>query len=243
MPPPGVMAGVRVLVVEDSAKMAALLEKGLVREGYAVDVVASGVEAVWMATEHDYDAVVLDIILRGGDAPVDGIEVCQRLRRARRWTPVLMVTARDAVEDRIRGLDAGADDYLPKPFSLPELLARVRALIRRGAAERPVVLRVGDLELDPAVHQVRRAERGISLTPTEFALLEFLMRHPGEVLTRRVLIEHVWDFAFDGDPRIVNVYVRSLRRKIDRPFGRASLETVWGLGYRIRDDHVATPAD
>src|SRR5215472_17471714 len=227
---------VRILVVEDSAKMAGLLEKGLAREGYAVDVVASGVDAIWMATEHDYDALVLDVILQASGPEVDGFEVCRRLRRASRWTPVLMVTARDAVEDRVRGLDAGADDYLAKPFSLPELLARVRALIRRGAGERPVVLEVGDLTPDPARHDVRRGIRGITLTPTEFALLEYLMRHPSRVLTRRELIEHVWDYAFDGDPRIVNVYVRSLRDKIDRPFGRASLETAHGLGYRIRDE-------
>jgi two-component system OmpR family response regulator len=233
----------RILVVEDSAKMAALLRKGLVREGYAVDVVESGQDALWMATEHDYDALVLDVILAAGVPGMDGFEVCRALRRARRWTPVLMVTARDSVEDRVRGLDVGADDYLPKPFSLAELLARVRAVIRRGGAERPPVLAVGDLTLDPALHRVRRAERGISLTRTEFALLEYLMRHPDSVLERRTLIEHVWDYAFDGDPRIVNVYIRSLRNKIDRPFGRSSLETVRGLGYRIRDDALDQPAD
>jgi two-component system OmpR family response regulator len=227
----------RVLVVEDSVKMAALLRKGLEREGYAVDLVASGPEAIWMATEYDYDALVLDVIL-GRDEPgaVAGFEVCRALRQAGRWTPILMVTARDAVDDRVRGLDAGADDYLPKPFSLDELLARVRALLRRGAAVRPAVLAVGDLTLDPAAHQVRRGAAEISLTRTEFALLEYLMRHAGLVHTRARLVEHVWDYAFDGDPRIVNVYVRSLRNKIDRPFGRASLTTVHGLGYRIVDD-------
>jgi two-component system, OmpR family, response regulator len=226
----------RILVVEDSAKMAGLLRKGLLREGYAVDVVESGQDAIWMATEHDYDAIVLDVILHAGTPQVDGFEVCRALRTASRWTPVLMVTARDAVEDRVLGLDAGADDYLPKPFSLDELLARVRAVIRRGAAARPAVLTVGDLTLDPARHHVRRGDWPITLTPTEFALLEYLMRHQGSVLTRRTLIEHVWDYAFDGDPRIVNVYVRSLRNKIDRPFGRTGLETVRGLGYLIRDD-------
>lgn len=230
-------------MVEDSAKMAGLLRKGLAREGYAVDVVASGRDALWMATEHDYDALVLDVMLGPGSREIDGFDVCRALRQGRRWTPVLMVTARDSVEDRVRGLDVGADDYLPKPFSLEELLARVRAVIRRGAAERPPVLTVGDLSLDPALHQVRRGEHQIALTLTEFALLEYLMRHPGQVLTRGTLIEHVWDYAFDGDPRIVNVYIRSLRNKIDRPFGRSCLETVRGLGYRIRDDALVRPPD
>jgi two-component system OmpR family response regulator len=233
----------RILIVEDSAKMARLLKKGLDRQGYAVDVVGSGQDAVWMASEHDYDAVVLDVILDVGAEPIDGFEVCRRLRRASRWPPVLMVTARDAVEDRVYGLDAGADDYLTKPFSLDELIARLRALMRRGAAERPAVLRVGDLSLDPARHEVLRRGQVIELTPTEFALLEYLMRRPGDVLTRATLVEHVWDFAFDGDPRIVNVYIRSLRCKIDRPFKRASLETVRGLGYRIRDDALGQAAD
>jgi len=233
----------RILIVEDSAKMARLLHKGLERQGYAVDVVGSGQDAVWMATENDYDAIVLDVILDVGGTAIDGFEVCRRLRRARRWAPVLMVTARDAVEDRVYGLDAGADDYLTKPFSLNELLARLRAVTRRPAGERPTVLTVGDLSLDPAQHVVRRGDTGIQLTRTEFALLEYLMRRPGDVLTRATLVRHVWDFAFDGDPRIVNVYVRSLRDKIDRPFKRASLETVRGLGYRIRDDALGPAAD
>ena len=233
----------RILIVEDSAKMARLLKKGLDRQGYAVDLVGSGQDAIWMASENDYDAIVLDVILDVGAEPIDGFEVCRRLRRASRWPPVLMVTARDAVGDRVYGLDAGADDYLTKPFSLDELLARLRALMRRGTAERPAVLRVGDLSLDPARHEVLRRGRVIDLTPTEFALLEYLMRRPGDVLTRTTLVEHVWDFAFDGDPRIVNVYIRSLRGKIDRPFERASLETVRGLGYRIRDDALGQPAD
>ena len=233
----------RILIVEDSAKMARLLKKGLDRQGYAVDLVGSGQDAIWMASENDYDAIVLDVILDVGAEPIDGFEVCRRLRRASRWPPVLMVTARDAVGDRVYGLDAGADDYLTKPFSLDELLARLRALIRRGAAERPAVLRVGDLSLDPARHEVLRCGHVIELTPTEFALLEYLMRRPGDVLTRAALVEHVWDFAFEGDPRIVNVYIRSLRGKIDRPFKRASLETVRGLGYRIRDDALGQTAD
>jgi two-component system, OmpR family, response regulator len=233
----------RILIAEDSAKMARLLKKGLERQGYAVDVVASGQDAIWLATENDYDAIVLDVILEVGAEPVDGFEVCRRLRRAGRWAPVLMVTARDAVADRVHGLDNGADDYLAKPFSLDELLARLRALMRRPAEARPAVLAVGDLSLNPARHEVCRAGTGIELTPTEFALLEYFMRRPGELLSRTTLVEHVWDFAFDGDPRIVTVYIRSLRDKIDRPFGRASLETVRGLGYRIRDDALGQAAD
>ena len=226
----------RILVVEDSAKMAGLLKLGLEREGYAVDVTASAVDAVWLACEHGYDVVVLDVILDAAGQQADGFEVCRRLRQAGCWVPVLMVTARDAVRDRVSGLDAGADDYLPKPFHLPEFLARVRALIRRGAVARPAVLTVGDLSLDPARHEVRRTAGLIGLTRTEFALLEYLMRHAGEALTRRRLVEHVWDYAFDGDPRIVDVYVRALREKIDRPYRRSSLQTVRGTGYRIHDD-------
>jgi two-component system, OmpR family, response regulator len=233
----------RVLVAEDCAKMARLLKLGLERAGYAIDLTASGQEAIWMAQETCYDAMVLDVILEaaGGDLAVDGFEVCHRLRQAGCWTPVLMVTARGAVQDRVRGLDAGADDYLAKPFSLPELLARVRALIRRGAAARPATLQLGDLWLDPASHQVRRRGRVIGLTRTEFSLLEYFMRNPNEVLTRGRIIEHVWDYAFQGDPRIVNVYVRSLRDKIDRPFQRSTLQTVRGVGYRIYDE-ILEPA-
>jgi two-component system OmpR family response regulator len=233
----------RILVVEDSAKMAGLLKLGLEREGYAVDVTASAVDAVWLAREHGYDVVVLDVILDAAGQQADGFEVCRRLRQAGCWVPVLMVTARDAVRDRVHGLDAGADDYLPKPFHRPEFLARVRALIRRGAVARPAVLTVGDLSLDPARHEVRRAAGLIGLTRTEFALLEYLMRHAGEALTRRRLIEHVWDYAFDGDPRIVDVYVRTLREKIDRPYRRSSLQTVRGTGYRIHDDALDRAPD
>jgi two-component system OmpR family response regulator len=233
----------RILVVEDSAKMAALLKLGLEREGYAVDVTASAVDAVWLACEHGYDAVVLDVILDAAGQQADGFEICRQLRQAGCWVPVLMVTARDAVRDRVHGLDTGADDYLPKPFHLPEFLARVRALIRRGAVARPAVLTVGDLSLDPARHEVRRAAGLIGLTRTEFALLEYLMRHAGEALTRRRLVEHVWDYAFDGDPRIVDVYVRTLREKIDRPYRRSSLQTVRGTGYRIHDDALDQAPD
>ena len=233
----------RILVVEDSIKMAGLLKKGLEREGYAVDVVSSGQDAIWIATENDYDTIVLDVILEDDAEPIDGFEVCRRLRRASRWAPVLMVTARDAVQDRVHGLDVGADDYLTKPFSLVELVARLRALMRRSAAERPAVLTIGDLSLDPARHEVWRGASMIELTPTEFALLEYLMRHANEVQTKSKLIEHVWDYAFDGDPRIVKVYIRSLREKIDRPFGRTSLETVRGIGYWIRDDAQGQASD
>lgn len=212
--------------------MAGLIRRGMVEDGYAVDVVATGEEGVSMATEYDYDAIVLDVMLPG----IDGFEVLDRLRGAGRRMPVLMLTARDAVEDRVRGLDAGADDYLTKPFSISELLARVRALVRRGAAERPPVLTVGDLTLDPSRHEVRRGNADVELTGKEFALLEYFMRHPGEVLTRARLIEHVWDFAYDGDSNVIEVYVRYLREKIDRPFSAHSLETVRGVGYRLRDE-------
>jgi two-component system, OmpR family, response regulator len=220
----------RVLVVEDEVKMAGLLLRALEEEGYAVDVAAHGEDAVWFGTENDYDAIVLDLML----PDADGFDVCRRLREAGRWSPVLMLTARDAVADRVAGLDAGADDYLTKPFSLAELLARLRALIRRGAVERPAALRVGDLVLDPTTRSVRRGAAEIDLTTKEFALLEYLMRHAGEVLGRTRLIEHVWDFAYDGDSNVVDVYVRYLRNKVDRPFGRASIETIRGAGYRLR---------
>jgi two-component system OmpR family response regulator len=220
----------RVLVVEDEVKMAGLLRRALEEEGYAVDIASNGGDGLWLGTENAYDVVVLDLML----PDVDGFDVCRRLRKAGRWSPVLMLTARDAVSDRVAGLDAGADDYLTKPFSLAELLARLRALIRRGGVERPAVLRAGDLTLDPTTHTVRRAGSDIELTAKEFALLEYLMRHVGEVLGRTRLIEHVWDFAYEGDSNVVDVYVRYLRNKIDRPFGRDSIETVRGSGYRLR---------
>jgi len=221
---------VRVLVVEDAIRMARLLERGLREEGYAVDVVGCGEDAIWMGTENPYDAIVLDILL----PDIDGFEVCRRLRAAKRWAPILMLTARDAVKDRVRGLDVGADDYLTKPFAIQELLARLRALTRRGPQERPARLIVGDLVLDPAAKTVHRGETPVSLTPKEFALLEYFMRCPDEVLTRTRLIEHVWDFAFDGDSNVVEVYIRYLREKVDRPFGRDSIQTVRGVGYRLR---------
>jgi two-component system OmpR family response regulator len=222
---------VRVLVVEDEVKMAGLLKRGLEEEGYAVDVAGNGSDAVWLGTENPYDAIVLDVML----PDQDGFEVCRQLRAGNRWAPVLMLTARDAVPDRVAGLDAGADDYLTKPFSFTELFARLRAVVRRGAAERPPVLRVGDLVLDPATKKVIRANAPVDLTAKEFALLEYFMRHPGEVLGRTRIIEHVWDFAYEGDSNVVDVYVRYLREKIDRPFGRDSIETVRGTGYRLRE--------
>jgi two-component system, OmpR family, response regulator len=225
----------RLLVVEDEVKMAGLLKRALEEEGYAVDVTGSGGEALWLGTENPYDAILLDLML----PDVDGFAVCRGLRERGRWTPVLMLTARDAVRDRVAGLDAGADDYLTKPFSLAELLARLRALIRRGATERPAVLRVGDLSLDPAARSVSRDGHAIELTAKEYALLECFMRHPGEVLTRTRLIEHVWDFAYEGDSNVVDVYVRYLRNKVDRPFGRDSIETVRGSGYRLRSEPAA----
>jgi two-component system OmpR family response regulator len=225
----------RLLVVEDEVKMAGLLKRALDEEGYAVDVTGSGEEALWLGTENPYDAIVLDLML----PDLDGFAVCRGLRERGRWTPVLMLTARDAVRERVAGLDAGADDYLTKPFSLAELLARLRALIRRGAIERPAVLRVGDLRLDPAARSVSRDGHAIELTAKEYALLEFFMRHPGEVLTRTRLIEHVWDFAYEGDSNVVDVYVRYLRNKVDRPFGRDSIETVRGSGYRLRSEPAA----
>ena len=229
----------RVLVVEDEVKMAGLLKRGLEEEGYAVDMSGTGLDALWLASENPYDAVVLDIML----PDMDGFEVCRSLRAAGRWSPVLMLTARDGVPDRVSGLDAGADDYLTKPFSFAELLARLRALVRRGATERPPFLSVGDLTLDPATRRVSRADTPVELTAKEFALLEYFMRHPGEVLSRTRLIDHVWDFAYEGDSNVVDVYVRYLREKVDRPFGSSSIETVRGAGYRLREEPASAPAD
>jgi two-component system OmpR family response regulator len=223
---------VRILVVEDEVKMAGLLRRGLVEEGHAADVARTGDDAMWMAQAVDYDAIVLDVMLPGRD----GIEVCRELREAGVWSPVLMLTARDGVEDRVAGLDAGADDYLPKPFSFAELLARLRAVARRGAPERPAIVAVGDLRIDPATRQAWRGETEIHLSGKEFALLETFMRRPGQVLSRLQLLEHAWDYAYENRSNVVDVYVRYLRDKIDRPFARDSLETVRGVGYRLRAD-------
>src|SRR6516164_6946729 len=216
----------RVLVVEDEPRMARLLKRGLEEEGHAVDVAGDGPEGLWLATENSYGALVLDVMLPG----FDGFELCRKLRAARVWTPVLMLTARDAVDDRVRGLDAGADDYLVKPFSLLELAARLRALARRDDRSRPVILVEGDLRLDPAAKRAWRAGTELHLSPKEFALLEFFLRHPGVVLTRSQLIDAVWDFAYDGGSNVVDQYVNYLRRKI----GRHDIETVRGMGYRLR---------
>ena len=223
---------VRVLVVEDEAKMASLLRRGLEREAYAVDVAENGVDALWLATENTYDAIVLDVMI---PAP-DGFEVCRTLRERGQWAPVLLLTARDAVADRVAGLDAGADDYLIKPFSFDELSARLRALTRRVAPTRPSVLEVAGLQLDPARHTVTRNGVDIDLSPKEFSLLDMFMRNPGAVLTRTDLLEHVWDFAYDGTSNVIDVYVGYLRNKIDRPFGRDTIETVRGVGYRMRTE-------
>jgi two-component system OmpR family response regulator len=223
---------VRILIVEDEVKLAALLRRGLTEEAHSADVARTGEDALWMARATRYDAIVLDLMLPG----LDGIQVCRRLREEGVWSPVLMLTARDALEDRIGGLDAGADDYLAKPFAFAELLARLRALARRGAPERPTVLRVGDLALDPATHAVRRGAVEVELSPKEFAVLETFMRRPGRVLSRFELLEHAWDYDYEHRSNVIDVYVRYLREKIDRPFGRESIETVRGAGYRLRAD-------
>ncbi|WP_433361120.1 response regulator transcription factor [Actinoplanes sp. CA-142083] len=219
----------RMLVVEDDRAMSAMLSRSMRRAGYAVDAVGTGTDAVWGITETDYDIVVLDAMI---PAP-DGFEVLREVRDRGRWVPVLMLTARDAMADKVRGLDSGADDYLTKPFALAELLARVRALARRDVRERPAELRVADLVLDPATRSVCRGGTAVSLSPKEFSLLHELMRRAGETLTRTYLIEHVWDFAYDGGSNVVDVYVRYLRDKVDRPFGRDSIQTVRGVGYRL----------
>lgn len=220
----------RVLAVEDEARMARLLKRALEEEGHAVDLAASGADGAWLATENAYGAIILDVML----PDFDGFELCRRLREKGQWAPVLMLTARDSVGDRVRGLDAGADDYLVKPFSLLELAARLRALARRGDRSRPVVLAEGDLRLDPAAKRAWRAETELRLSPKELALLELFLRYPGDVLTRSQIIEAVWDFAYDGGSNVVDQYVNYLRRKVDTPFGRHDIETVRGIGYRLR---------
>jgi two-component system, OmpR family, response regulator len=220
----------RVLVVEDEVRMARLLKRGLEEEGHAVDVAADGPDGLWMATENPYAAIVLDVMLPG----FDGFELCRKLRAAGVWAPVLMLTARDEVGDRVRGLDAGADDYVVKPFSLLELAARLRALARRDDRARPTVLSEGDLRLDPAARRAWRGDSELPLSPKEFALLELFLRHTGAVLTRSQIIDAVWDFAYEGTSNVVDQYVTYLRRKVDVPFGRHDIETVRGMGYRLR---------
>ncbi|HVW17331.1 MAG TPA: response regulator transcription factor [Solirubrobacteraceae bacterium] len=218
----------RVLVVEDESKLASLLQRGIRRAGMGVDVAADGEEALVRATATEYDAILLDVMLPG----IDGFEVCRRLREAEVWSPLLILTARDGVEDRIRGLDGGADDYLVKPFRLEEVLARIRALTRRGAPPRPSVLRVGELRLDPASRMAWRGDRELALTTREFALLETFMRRPGRVLSRFELLEHAWDGAYESRSNVIDVYVRYLREKL----GRDAIETIRGAGYRLRAD-------
>ena len=222
----------RVLVVEDEAKVAAAVKRGLAAEGYAVDVAGDGNEGQWLAEENPYDVVILDIMLPG----ISGYELCARLRAKGNWTPILMLTAKEGELDEARALDTGADDFLTKPFSFVVLLARVRALLRRGSRERPTLLEAGDLRLDPAAHRCWRGGDEVRLTAREFSVLEYLLRHAGDVMPKSAILENVWNFNFDGDPNIVEVYIRHLRRKIDRPFEREAIETVRGAGYRLAAD-------
>jgi two-component system, OmpR family, response regulator len=220
----------RILVVEDEKRLAASLQAGLQAEGFAVDTAHDGEEGLWYAREHDYDAILLDLML----PRVNGYEVCATLRAEENWTPILMLTARAGESDQVEALDTGADDYVTKPFSFQVLLARLRSLLRRGVRERPTLLTVGDLVLDPATRMVTRNGTELSLTSREHSLLEFLMRRGGQVVTKSEILAHVWDYAFEGDPNIVEVYVGRLRRKVDRPFGRSDIETLRGSGYRLR---------
>jgi two-component system, OmpR family, response regulator len=222
----------RVLVVEDERRLAAGLRSGLAAEGFAVDVALDGTDGLWLAREHSYDVIVLDIMLPG----VNGYRLCSALRRDGIWTPILMLTAKEGELDEVEALDSGADDYLTKPFSYAVLVARLRALLRRGARERPAVLTAGDLRLDPAARRVWRGDAEVELTARELALLEFLLRRRGEAVPKREILAHVWDDEFEGDPNIIEVYVRHLRNKLDRPFGRAAIQTVRGTGYRLAAD-------
>jgi two-component system OmpR family response regulator len=224
-----ILCAMRVLIVEDEPKIANGIRRGLASEGIAADVAPSGEDALWRAGATNYDAIVLDVML----PDIDGFETCRRLRADAVWSPVLMLTARDAIEDRVTGLNQGADDYLIKPFSFDELLARLRALARRGPIEQPIVLEVGDLRLDPRTHSVQRGQVDIDLSAKEFALLEAFMRRPGQVLTRFALLEQAWDESYENRSNVIDVHVRNLREKIDRPFGTCSIETVRGVGYRL----------
>jgi two-component system OmpR family response regulator len=223
---------VRVLVVEDETRVALAVRRGLEQEGFAVDVALDGIEGLWLARQHPYDIMVLDLMLPG----MNGYQICRTLREEGNWAPILILTAKDGEHDEAEALDTGADDFLSKPFSYVVLLARVRALVRRGRRARPVVLEVGDLKLDPAAHRCWRGDTEVRLTAREFAVLEFLMSRAGDVVTKSDVLAHVWDFDFEGDPNIVEVYVRYLRRKLDEPFGRRSIETIRGAGYRLTAD-------
>jgi two-component system OmpR family response regulator len=226
---------VRILVVEDEPRMAALLKRGLVEEGYVVDIASNGPDGLWHALEFPYDVVLLDVML----PKMSGVEVCRQMRIEKRWTPVLLLTARDTITDRVTGLDAGADDYLVKPFAFDELSARVRALARRGSVARAPELQVGDLRLDPASRRAWRGDVELELSVKEFAMLRLFLAHPGHLLTRTQILEHVWDYAYDGTSNVVDQYVLYLRRKIDRPFRVQQLETVRGAGYRLREEPVS----
>jgi two-component system OmpR family response regulator len=221
----------RVLVVEDERHLAGGIKRGLEAEGFAVDIALDGPDGLERANQGDYDAIVLDIMLPG----MNGYKVCSSLREGGNWTPIIMLTAKDGELDEAEALDTGADDFLSKPFSYIVLVARIRALLRRGGRERPSVLEVGDLRLDPAAHRCWRGEVEVTLTPRQFSLLEYLMRKAGEVVSKAEILEHVWDYAFEGDPNIVEVYIRHLRRKLDEPFGRCLIQTIRGAGYRL--DH------
>lgn len=222
----------RVLVVEDEVRLSAYLKRGLEAEGFAVDIAQNGDDGLWMAGEHVYDVIVLDIMLPG----MNGYKVCESIRKSGNWVPILMLTAKDGEYDEAEALDTGADDFLSKPFSFVVLLAHLRALIRRGSRERPAVLSVGTLTMDPSTHEVKRGVTPIALTPREYSLLEYLMRHPGEVLPKADILRHVWDWEFEGDVNIVEVYVGYIRKKIDAPFGLDTLRTVRGIGYRLVQD-------
>ena len=222
----------RILVVEDEAKTAAAIRRGLEAEGYAIDIAPDDAEGLWLAEQNPYDVVILDIML----PELSGYELCARLREAGDWTPILMLTAKDGELDEAHALDTGADDFLTKPFSFVVLLARVRALLRRGKAERPAVLSAADLRLDPAAHRCWRGDAEVALTAREFAVLEYLLRHAGDVVSKVAILENVWDFNFDGDPNIVEVYIRHLRMKLDEPFASRLIETVRGAGYRLATD-------
>ncbi|HEX5614752.1 MAG TPA: response regulator transcription factor [Acidimicrobiia bacterium] len=222
----------RVLVIDDEVALAAGIRAGLEAEGFAVDVAHDGLDGLWRARENAYDAIVLDVLLPG----LNGFRVCESLRAEGVWAPILMLTAKDGEWDEVEALDTGADDYLTKPFSHAVLVARLRALVRRGAPERPAVLEAGDLRLDPAAKRVTRGDVEVVLTARELAFLEFLLRRRGDVVSKREVLANVWDDDFEGDPNIVEVYVRHLRNKLDRPFGRAAIETVRGSGYRLAAD-------
>lgn len=222
----------RVLLVDDEVRLADGIRRGLEAEGMTVDVAHNGTDGLWRAREQDYDVVVLDVMMPG----MSGYRVCQTMRAEGIWTPVLFLTAKDGEWDEVEGFDTGGDDWLTKPFSYPVLVARLRSLVRRGARERPAVLAAGDLVLDPAARTVHRGDAEVELTAREFAVLDFLLRRRGEVVTKLEVLDNVWDDTYDGDPNIVEVYIGRLRRKLDRPFGRDGIQTLRGAGYRLAAD-------